>query len=81
MSTQLVLETRRYRTTRPRRAEIGGDQEQIPAERRRLMLSLQTDDHRNRHAGFCQKGKTGSTPVQRHLGQTWTAASRPSTVK
>jgi len=70
MSAQLVQETRRYRTIRPRRAETGGDQEQIHAERRRVMQSLQRDDHRNRHAGFCQSGKTGSTTVQHHLGQT-----------
>ena len=43
--------------------------------KRRVMQSLQTDDHRNRHAGFCQSGKTGSTTVHHHLGQTWTAAS------
>ena len=71
-TAQLVQETRWCQTTRRCRAETGGDQERIPAERQRLMLSLQTDDHQNRPAGFCQRGKTGSMPVQHHLGQIWT---------
>ena len=42
MNAQLVQETRWCQTTRPCRAETRGDQERIPAERRKLMLSLQT---------------------------------------
>ena len=72
------------RTIRPRRAETGGDQEQIPAERRRVMQSLQTDDHRNRHAGFCQSGKIRRNQqvpptLQRDWSSDWPVGPRSRT--